>query len=378
MTTTAAYSALPLANCPIAARPTLRATLNDASGSPSIHRLHLLAGMRSQSRFSRLLATEELNTALAHPSLHPLAIARLRHAAVPPSHLIFTMCSVSDAHALSDAETTYLYLYRLGVPLPSLATSAALPFASCNKKCTHNPPHRPFPNAKLLCLHSLGHHYTMCGVGGHSIRLHDLIVRLIAVTAKRETGCDAHLEKGLGSSTTAGKKIDAVLSFANRTVFAGSTATAVMTIDVSRLCPLLPSHLQTAARDAAATIDERAREKNAKHLTGCIGLGRAFLPIVVTTLGGIGPPASRDFLSSLFANSMAAERAAGGSGQLTARRRSDFFRSIMVLLVRKQRLATADLATPLARPAPPPPPKPSSGRKRKANANVAAQHAASL
>ena len=53
-----------------------------------------------------------------------------------------------------------------------------------------------------------------------------------------------------------------------------------MTIDVSRLYPLLPSHLQTAARDAAATIDERAREKNAKHLTGCIGLGRAFLPIV--------------------------------------------------------------------------------------------------
>ena len=67
--------------------------------------------MRSQSRFSRLLATEELNTALAHPSLHPLAFARLRHAAVPPSHLLFTMCSVSDAHALSDAETTYIAIF---------------------------------------------------------------------------------------------------------------------------------------------------------------------------------------------------------------------------------------------------------------------------
>ena len=371
VTSTAAYSALPLADCPIAARPTLRATLNDASGSPSLHRLHLLSGMRSQSRFSRLLATEELNTALAHPSLHPLAFARLRHAAVPPSHLLFTMCSVSDAHALSDDETTYLYLYRLGVPFPSLATSAALPFASCHERCCAHPPHRPFPNAKLLCLHSLGHHYTMCGVRGHSIRLHDLIVRLIAATAMRETGCAAHLEKGLGSSTAAGKKIDAVLSFANRTVYAGSTPTAVMTIDVSRLCPLLPSHLQTAARDAAATIDERAREKNAKHLAGCIGLGRAFLPIVVTTLGGIGPPASRDFLSSLFANSMAAERASGGSGQLTAKRRSDFFRSIMVLLVRKQHLATTDLAKPLARPAQPPPPKPRSEKKRRASANAA-------
>jgi len=146
-----------------------------------------------------------------------------------------------------------------------------------------------------------------------------------------------------------------------------------MTVDVSRLCPLLPSHLQTAARDAAATIDERARE----NCAGCIGLGRAFLPIVVTTLGGIGPPASRDFLSSLFANSMAAERASGGSGQLTAKRRSDFFRSIMVLLVRKQHLATADLATPLARAAPTPPPKPSTHRKRRANANAANPHAAS-
>ena len=55
-----------------------------------------------------------------------------------------------------------------------------------------------------------------------------------------------------------------------------------------------------------------------------------------------------------IANSMAAERASGGSGQLTAKRRSDFFRSIMVLLVRKQHLATADLATPLARAAPTP------------------------
>ena len=74
---------------------------------------------------------------------------------------------------------------------------------------------------------------------------------------------------------------------------------------------------------------------------------------------------------------MAAERASGGSGQLTAKRRSDFFRSIMVLLVRKQHLATADLATPLARAAPTPPPKPSTHRKRKANANAANPHAAS-
>ena len=67
---------------------------------------------------------------------------------------------------------------------------------------------------------------------------------------------------------------------------------------------------------------------------------------------------------------MAAERASGGSGQLTARHRSDFFRSIMVLLVRKQHLATTDLATPLARAAPTPPPKSSTHKKRRANANA--------
>ena len=61
-------------------------------------------------------------------------------------------------------------------------------------------------------------------------------------------------------------------------------------IDNTISCPMLHSHAPAAARDAATLFATRAAKTNNKHLAGSIAQERAFLPIVFSTLGGIGPP----------------------------------------------------------------------------------------
>ena len=78
--------------------------------------------------------------------------------------------------------------------------------------------------------------------------------------------------------------------------------------------PPLSSHVASAAASADALFIARAAEKNEKHLAGCVGLGRAFLPIVFTTLLGIGPQDAREYIGSLFSDLYVAEHLAGGSG----------------------------------------------------------------
>jgi len=81
-----------------------------------------------------------------------------------------------------------------------------------------------------------------------------------------------------------------------------------MAIDVTASCPLVPSHVASTAASADARFIARAAEKNKKHLAGCVGLGRAFLPIVFTTLLGIGPQDAHEYISSLFSDLYVAER----------------------------------------------------------------------
>ena len=123
----------------------------------------------------------------------------------------------------------------------------------------------------------------------------------------------------------------------------------VTTIDATVSCPLLPTYLSAATTDAAAIFQRRDNEKLAKHLPGCIDLERAYLSIVFTTLGAIGPSTARDYLDSLFAPSYAEELIAGGTGATTARRRQLFFMRMHTLLTR----TTAAMISSRANPPPP-------------------------
>ena len=73
---------------------------------------------------------------------------------------------------------------------------------------------------------------------------------------------------------------------------------------------------------------------NSFTLNCCVDLGRAFLAIVWTTYGGIGPPAACDWLDAIFAASYTAEYLSGGTGQDTSHRRLVFYQSLHAALVR--------------------------------------------
>ena len=106
---------------------------------------------------------------------------------------------------------------------------------------------------------------------------------------------------------------------------------------------MLQSHATAAARDPTALFATRAAEKNNKHLAGSIAQERAFLPIVFSTLGGIGPPEALHYLDAFFAESYAAERAATGTTRHTAHLRTTFLQSLLATLAS----ATADMASRL-------------------------------
>ena len=110
---------------------------------------------------------------------------------------------------------------------------------------------------------------------------------------------------------------------------------------------MLHSHAPAAARDAAALFAARAAEKNNKHLAGSIAQERAFLPIVFSTLGGIGPPESLHYLDSFFAASYTAELTATGTTRRTAHLRTCFLQSLLAALA----TGTADMASHLTRAA---------------------------
>ena len=125
-------------------------------------------------------------------------------------------------------------------------------------------------------------------------------------------------------------------------------------VDATVSCPLLPTYSAAAPTSASALFSVRAAEKEAKHLPGCVELGRAFLAIVFSTLGGIGPPSACTWLDSLFHVAYTAEYLRGGTGQQTAHQRLIFYQSLHAALAR----SCADMVSSLtptsdSSPAPP-------------------------
>ena len=131
-------------------------------------------------------------------------------------------------------------------------------------------------------------------------------------------------------------KVDLVITAYDR-------SPSVTAIDVTISCPLLPTYSSSAATSATHIFDARALEKNDKHLAGSIAQGRTFLPVVFTTLGGIGPPEAVHYLDALFSDSYASELAATGSTRNTAHARRLFYQSLLATLTK----ATADMASAL-------------------------------
>ena len=311
--------------------------LTAPNGRFSITLLASCAGRRSQSTFTHAVFSHLLERVLASPTIQPLVAARLRHSAAPQASTLFTMYYLPKDVQLTDLQTQFLYLHRLGVPLPFIPSP---PPAFCHPNCKDYPPCRPITPGHALFPH-LAHalHHMACGVGGFRHRRHDVIVRIIAAAARAELHADASTKSRLASSATRGTKVDLVIT-------SYDLWPHVIAIDATVSNPLLPSHSAKAAKNAATMFADRNAEKCAKHLPGCVELSRAFLSVVYSTLGGVGPPDSRAWLDPLYNVSYAAELIAGGTGQQTARRRQLLYQTLHASLVR----STTDMIVALTSP----------------------------
>ena len=306
--------------------PTAVITLLTApSGEFSLDLLASVAGRHSQRTFSRAAFSDLLARVLALPLPAP-ALARIRHAAAHGASALFSAYYIPACSALSTEATQFLFCHRLGIPLPFLPSP---PPAHCHPRCHAYPPSRPIPASHYL--HPLiGHayHQLACRVGPHRHRKHDALNALIAATVREMLKVDATTaESSLYSSTTSGKKVDIIIT-------SYDLHPPITAIDSTVSCPMLPTYVAAAALSASALFTARSDEKMDKHLPGCVELGRSFLAIVFSSLGGIGPAAAVDYMDSIFSPALTSERLAGGSGQRTAHRRLLFQQSLSAVIAR--------------------------------------------
>ena len=253
--------------------------------------------------------------------------------------MLFQMYFIPTTSRLTAIAAQFLYCHRLGVPLPFLPSP--LP-PHCHPKCPQYSARRGGFSMDLLAMNLLAHAYHQCACGAtpRRHRRHDTLAKIIGEAAVTYLHALTDLRRRLSSSITSGRKVDLVVT---RFDF----YPPVTAIDVTVSCPFLPSFAPAAATDATALFTARAAEKNNKHLAGSIAQERAFLPIVFSTLGGLGPPEAVHYLDSLFSEVYAAELAATGTTRRTCHLRTLFLQSLLVSLA----AATADMAASLTRDA---------------------------
>ena len=321
----------PDTSCP---HQTLRAHLTAPDLTLSIHLLANAAGRRPQHSFTHALFSHLVRHLLSPASsLSDLARARIRHAAIKPSPVLFQMYYIPQSSRLSDIGTIFLYCHRLGIRPPFLPSPMP---KHCHPNCPYFARKRkPIPPAYRITFEH-AYHQISCGATPRRHRKHDALVGIIADAVRTNLAATTERKRRLVSSLTAYTKTDLVITDHRR-------FPPILTLDARVSCPLLPSLLPAATRDAMALFANAALEKNIKHLAGCNDQGRAFLPIIFSSLGGIGPPETVSWLDSIFSESYAEERLRTGTVRNTSHRHTLFYQSLMATLVS----SSADMASQL-------------------------------
>jgi hypothetical protein len=148
------------------------------------------------------------------------------------------------------------------------------------------------------------YHQMRCGATNARTKTHNALMTTLA-NALAPLGWHVDLANHLHSSDTARTQVDGL--------FTSDRHPRPKAVDASLSCPLLPSHLPAAIASALAIFLARAAEKMGKHADGCALLHRDFLPFILTTLGGVGPPAFVEWLREEFHLAALAAASAGGS-----------------------------------------------------------------
>ena len=233
----------------------------------------------------------------------------------------------SELH-LHDKGISLELCHRIGLsPLP-LYQAFAAHHDLCGPKCktiSEASPLSQHPDLAYTQQHC--YHLLVCGCDSCRIRKHNSLCQHTATSLAPEASFDADLRTNLGSSATAFTKIDL-----NLTSYARDPPTT--SIDFTVSCALLPTYLTHTQRDAGHIFVVRATEKINKHMAGCLALGRAFIPGVFTTQGGVGPKQFVVFVDRVYSDAAALEILAGGRGRLAQHRRQLFYAGCHVIIIR--------------------------------------------
>ena len=180
-----------------------------------------------------------------------------------------------------------------------------------------------------------------CNTSFLCLARHNACTHCIGDVARREIGAHPEYVNNLSSSSSVGTKVDVVLQSFYSTP-------NIVALDLTICCPLLPASQKHASMDARTIFLTRGNWKSKKHASSDAPEERIFLPVVLTTLGGIGPPEAFDYLDGLFTSARADELSRGGTGYETTRRRNLFLTQLHTILVRGTTKMIQRLSAPIA------------------------------
>ena len=319
------------ASTPVSAISSL---LDPATGAPSIDRLHhaahrllqcRLAGISNSHLLSHYLPTDPRT----NQPLSALARARIRASGAPFAGALLAAQRIHPPALLTNADFTFWITHRTGLPHPSVPF---LRLTTCHPRCKAITAAAPATGSHPLAYATPhAYHQLRCGATNARILAHNSFIILLA-SALAPLGFHADVSNHLQSSDTSRRQVDAVLTSIRRP--------RPLAVDASLSCPLLPSHLEAAAVSAIEVFAARAAEKIAKHAAGCELLQRDYLSFILTTLGGVGPPAFVEFLRDSFFHAGLAAVAAGTATASDANHAYHCFQESLQALVARGNSAT--------------------------------------
>ena len=299
-----------------------RSLFDPATKTYPLERVLHGAGLHAQNAFTQALFKYELNKTLAPDSPAPAhARARLRACRLPDATILFNVMSISDANDLTNLQMTFTACNLLGIHHPFIASTPC-----CHPRCPRKTP-EDADNPLSANNHRLAYHHITCAAGGLLKARHNTLAEAIAEVLTREAGFVCELRNGLSSALTSNAQVDIV-------AFAWFRSAKAIAIDVTVSNPMLPSYINAAYSDALAIFKLREKEKDDKHGPGCKAMNRDFMAAVFSTFGGMHGVPFLNLFTLIFAEAIAADRAAGGTGWAPAQRKVRARETIAAVLAR--------------------------------------------
>ena len=114
--------------------------------------------------------------------------------------------------------------------------------------------------------------------------------------------------------------------------------------DPTIICVQLPNYAPRAAKDVSAPLQTRHGEKTGKQ--GCTQANRRFLPVIITTLGGIGMSDFWDWWDTIWSEAVRAHADKGAPAHEAAEGKRRAVARLQAVITRHTANAIQNLAYP--------------------------------